>query len=737
VTPVVGSRMMSPVHFGRVLGMALLLALVGAVVSRSDDDDTESLSALQKLTDSVLVQPTGEVRYSADRVEIQLGPDGKTYTAVAEGNVRVADETTDLRCDRATYRQTEGVVEAQGDIVLTQPAVTLEADYVTYDFGNSTGSLENARCEMPVSKLKPDKPEDVLLPAEEDSRLFVHASRLEQTGADQGQIDRASVTTCDLPKPHYHVSARSAEFSYGNRIVLRHATVWLGPIPIFYFPRYTYVMDDRRPHIEFETGRKTELGEYLRLGFNFTPIPKVDLTLRTDAYAKAGYGFGLDGKLNLFKPEADGSAAAPARGQGEFKTYIAKDERGRAEVYYRHEFPDDWVGLLQFEHWSDRDFLKEFYYDEFEERTEPESLVNLTKTWDDAVLSITAREQVTGFVEDVNRLPEGRFTLLDRPLLSDSVRFSFDETVGYLNHEPNGASTARNRAAARLALSGLSRPGLGVVPYVETVGTWYSRGPDGRDDRFNGSYEAGMAGSARLHRSYGSFLKNYTELKHVVVPTATVGYRGSPTVDPEKHFWFDALDDAYRTGHVGMQLDNRLYGRNEDGMQRELARLTLYGGSDFTSQYRTTRDFESWLDVYVTEWMTFTSSGETHRGDRDFDRASVSLKFERPGDPNERMFGIGYVHERVDMVTADDEIETDTLNKDLKLQFATRLGEKYKIQVETRYDFEDSKLERYEFMIERDMHCFTGAVAYRKRRTSTEVYVVISLKAFPGSYIKM
>jgi len=734
--------MTSAIHFGRVLGLAFLLALVGSVVSRSDDDntDTESSSALQKLTDSVLAQPTGEVAWSADRVEVQFGPDGKTYTAMAEGNVRAADESTELRCNRATYRQAEKVVEAEGDIVLTQPAVTLEADRVTYDFGNSTGSLENARCEIPVSKLKRDKSDDALLPAEEDSRLFVHASRLEQTGADQGQIDRASVTTCDLPEPHYHVSARRAEFSYGNRLVLRHATVWLGSIPIFYFPRYTYVMADRRPHIEFEAGRRTELGEYLRLGFNFMPIPDAALTLRTDAYTKAGYGFGLDGKFKLFKPEVDAdtsSDVAPARGQGEFKTYIAKDERGRAEVYYRHEFPDDWVGLVQVEHWSDSDFVKDFYYDEFKLRTEPESLVNLTKTWDDAVLSMTARKQVTGFIEDVNRLPESRFTLLDLPLLSDIVRFSFHETLGYLDHRPHGPSAGRNRAAARLALSGLSLPGFGVVPYVETVGTWYSRGPDGRDDRFNGSYETGLAGSARLHRAYGSFLKNYTELKHVVVPTVTVGYRSSPTVDPEKHFWFDALDDTYRAGHEGMQLDNRLYGRNEEGVQSELARLTLYGGSDFTSQYRTTRDFESWLDLYLTNWMTMTSSAETHRGEMDFDRASISLKFERPGDPKERMFEIGYIHERVDMMTPDDQIETDTLNKDLKFQFATELGEKYKIQVETRYDFEDSKLERYEFMIERDMHCFTGAIAYRKRRTSTDVYVVISLKAFPGSGIKM
>lgn len=733
--------MMTSVQFGRVLCMALVIALAAAASRAADNEDPAEPSAvLQKLTESVLVQPSGEVEWSADHVEIQFGPDGKTYTAVAEGNVRAADEAAELQCDLATYRQAENVVEAEGDIVLTQPEVTLEADRVTYDFGNSTGSLENARCEISLPKLKPEEPVDELLPAEKEARLFVHASKLEQTAPGQSQIEGAGVTTCDLPKPHYHVSARSAEFHYGNRIVLRHATVWLGPIPIFYFPRYTYVMDDQRPRVEFETGRITELGEYLRLGFNFSPMPDIDLTLRTDAYSRAGYGFGLDGKFKLFKPETDvepGSAAEPARGQGEFKTYIAKDERGRAEVYYRHEFPDDWVGLVQFEHWSDRDFVKDFYFDEFEQRTEPESLVNLTKTWDDAVLSMTVREQVTAFVEDVNRVPEGRFTLLDRPLLNDTVRFSFDETIGYLNHEPHGSSTARNRAAARLALSGLSRPGFGVVPYVETVGTWYDRGPDGRDDRINGSYEVGMAGNARLHRSYGSFLKDYTELKHVVMPTATFGYRSTPTVDPDKHFWFDALDDAYRTSHGGMQLDNRLYGRKEDGTQRELARLTLYGGSDFTSQYRTTRDFEAWFDVYLTEWMTFTSSAETHRGEMDFERASASIKFEQPGDPKERMFSIGYVYGRADMMTPDDEIVTDTLNRDLKLQFATRLGEKYKFQVTTRFDFEDSKLERHEYMIERDMHCFTGAVAYRKRRTSTDVYIVISLKAFPGSPLKM
>jgi len=615
-----GGSALSARRVRRTLVLALLTAAAGAIPSHAAEETSPPTAsgAVERLLDTAPTRPSGEITYSADRVEWIDEPTGRVYSV--QGNVRIADETAELRCDRATYRQAQHTVEAAGNVVLTQPDLTLEADRVVYNFSDRTGSLENVRGGMPP--------------------FYITASELVQTAPSEGHIEQVTVSTCDLPAPHYRVSAREAELRYGDELVLRGAVVWLGPVPIFYWPRYTYVVGERRPHIEFDAGRESHIGEFIRLAYNFSPIPDVALTLRTDAYTKAGYGFGLDGEFDLFKPELDPDEKADIGrqgGHGEFRTYIAKDERGRAEVYYRHELPADWVGRLQVEHWSDRDFLKQFYYDEYKRRTEPESFVNLTKTWDDAVLSMTARKQVTGFIEDVNRLPEARFTLLDRPLLSDTLTFSFDETLGYLDHRPAGPHAGRNHAAARVALTALSRPGLSVVPFVEGTSTWYSRAPDGRGDRSTGSYEVGIAAGSRLHRTYGSFLSDYGELKHVVMPTVTASYQSSPTLDPEERFTFDPLDEMYRQGRVSLELDNRLFGRAQDGSQRELVRWTLYGGSDFTSQYRTTRDWESWLDVYLAEWLTLTSSVETHRGEEDFNRADVGLRFGSTTGPRGRL----------------------------------------------------------------------------------------------------
>jgi len=690
----------------RVIVLALVAVAAGAGGSGADDETTSPTGSaiVEKLLDSAPTKPTGEVTFSADRLERIDEPTGPVYSV--QGNVRVADDTAELRCDRATYRQEQQTVEAAGDVTLTQPDVVLEADRIKYDFGQRTGRLDNVRCEMPP--------------------FYITATELVQAGPDEGHVEQLTVTTCDLPEPHYRVSAPAAEFRYGTELVLHGAVVWLGPVPIFYWPRYTYVVGELRPHLEFDAGRESHIGEFVRLAYNFSPVEDLALTLRTDAYTKAGYGFGLDGEFDVFKPDLDETAETDGQGgHGEFRTYIAKDERGRAEGYYRHEFPADWVARMQVEHWSDPEFLKQFYYDEYKRRTEPSSFVNVTKTWDDAVLSLTARKQVTGFIEDVNRLPEARFTLLDRPLLSDTLLVGLDETVGYLDHRPHGPHTARNRTAARVAVTGLSRPGLSVVPFIEGTDTWYSRGPDGRDNRSTGSYEAGIAAGSRLHRTYGSFLADYTAFKHVVMPTVTVSYRSSPTLDPDDRFAFDPLDEAYRLGRVSLEFDNRLLGRTEDGSQRELVRWTLYGGSDFASPYRTTRDWESWLDIYLTDRLTLTSSVATHRGEEDFTWADVGLRFGSITGP--RTFEIGYDYE---------EVETETINKDLRLEFATALGEKYKVRIEGRYDFEDSRLEYQQYSIERDMHCFTGGIAYRKRRSSTDVYAVISLKAFPHSRLK-
>ncbi len=702
----------------RIVSTALTVAAISvlwcaAAICEQPAADTESsqkpmspATAFSRL--GTMTRPN-KVDFRFDQGERTMGEDGPVYKV--NGHVWLSDGVSELRADEATFYETRQIVEAHGNVVLTQQDGVVKADYVVYDFLNQSGVMENVRGEMTPFKFT--------------------APKIEQTGPGEAVIENPTVTTCDPDDMFtYKITAPRAEYHDGTLMQLRGALVYLGPIPIFYWPRIGYRRNATRPRLEVNAGSESDIGQFVRLGMNFSPLPNTDMTLRTDGYTKAGYGFGLDGNFDIFKPDLDPDKHPEllrGHGHGEFITYLAKDERSRVQAYYRHEFPADWVALMQVEHWSDPKFLKEFYYKEFKKRTEPESLVNLTKTWQDATFSATIRKQVTGFQEDVNRLPQAQVEVADIPLFDNALTFSLNESLGYLRHRPDGPESARDYGSARLALTAFARPGMAVVPYIEGSRTWYSRTPgrDGADT--NANYRAGAAAAVRAHKVYPSFLNAYKELKHVIIPTVAVSYSGAPRLNQADHFSFDAMDESFRYGRVDLQLDNRVIGRDDTGNQRQLLRWTLYNGTDFTSGQRTTRDWESWIALYPLDWMAITSVAETHRGMFDSSMADISLQFGHDTSDTERLFRIGFSYE-------DNDIET--INRDISTRFTTRLGSKYKVSVEYRYDFEDQELDLQEYELERDLGCFIGQIGIRDRRQSTDIYIMLSLTAFPKEKIR-
>jgi len=634
------------------------------------------------------------VYFESDLVEIiDLGKKIK-----GSGDVKIRTDNTTFTADEVVYDTEENTFHAIGDkpghVVMERDGSPVTADEVTYNVESETGELVNAEGEFPP--------------------WFFKTRLLERTGPNSAELEGGHLTTCDLDHPHYRLAAESIELTDEEQLVARDARVYLGPVPILRIPRFSYQFGEAEFPFDFSAGHEDRLGYFLRTEYKLDVAEKFSGGLHADLYTDEGFGTGLDGDASLL-PGSETS----------FNTYMTTKEKGRAEIYHTQEIPDDWRAIVQMEQWTDEDFLEQFEYDEFRRRTEPETFINLTRTKPYHIISLTARKRTNGWVEEVERLPELNVTFLERQLGTTPFYYAIENSTGYLVDRPGEEHTLRSFTGARLSYPVRPTRWFSVVPFAGVDGTYYSDGLE-EDDLYRTSLLSGVTVGTRLHRVYGSPSDNIAALKHVVVPTLTYTYRPTPDVTSTEIHEFDALDDVLGRQRIGFELDNVLLSKTPQGDRRQLARLTLYSGTDISNEHEEHLDWAAQADLSPSDRFGFRFDADVHHADEDFERFHGRFYYrEKETGGYEVRLGMGY-----------SETETGVLNEEVSYYFATNLGEKWRVSLEHRYDFHDNDLEFQEYKIWRDLHCFEGAVSYRIRERSQRVFISIGLKAFPSSQIK-
>ena len=674
-------------------GALYLLADASAVPGNASDPSGETQERAEK---SGSAQTGDEIRVeyesdTADIIDLGKGLRGKGHVRIATDNAEFTADEIEYDVERNTFRAT-GL--EPGGVQMKRDGGSLTADEVIYDIESETGELINCSGKF--------------------DQLIFRAPLVKRTGPNSAELVGGNVTTCDLDKPHYRVVAERMEVTDEQELVARSATFYLGPVPILRVPRFSHTVGETRFPISIHTGHKSELGYFLRTEYEFDVTEKFSGGVHADVYTDEGFGTGLDGSLR-----------AVEGGETTFKTYMTTKERGRAEIYHTQEMPHDLRAIMQLEQWTDEPFLDEFYYDELKQRTEPETFINLTRTRPYDIISLTARKRTNGFVEETERLPELNVTFLERQIGATPFYYSVENSAGYLVDRPGEEHTLRNFTSGRISYAGRPTRWLSVVPFVGVDGTYYSDGLV-EDDLYRTSPLSGVTFGTRLHRVYGSRSEQFSAFKHVVVPTLTYTYRPRPDVRTTEIHEFDAIDDVLGGNRIGFELDNLLLAKTSGGEQRQLARLTLYSGTDVTSEREESVDWAARFHISPSDRFGFEFDADSHDAEEDFKLFNGSFYFrgeEKSG--REIRLGFGY-----------SETETGVFNEDFSYGFATNLGEKWRVSLEHRYDFHDNEFEYQEYKIWRDLHCFEGAISYRIRERSERVMIMIGLKAFPGAQVK-
>lgn len=421
----------------------------------------------------------------------------------------------------------------------------------------------------------------------------------------------AFVTTDDVAEPAFRIKARRIRLIPNKRIVATHATLWLGDVPLFYFPYYSRNLGDRANNFNFTPGYGSLYGAFLLSDYTWFWNDNVDGKIHLDYRAKRGVGLGPDLNFHLGR-----------WGDVSFRYYYLHDDRPGTNFLTNVAVPADrqrvnfsyiaapWTNvtvkaLVRYQ--SDSELVKTFYQGEYRENPQPDSFIELNKAWPNFSLDLFAQPRVNEFLETVERLPEVRLTGYRQQVGATPVYYESESSFGYYrrafahtNIFPTGFNYEAARADSYHQLT-LPKTYFGWLNFTPRVGGRFSyyakaQGPGATtEETYRGVFNTGAEVAFKASRVWPRVESKALDLdgvRHIVQPSANYVYVPRPNHTPAQLPMFDyelpslrqlpvdypaynAIDSVDSQNVVRLGLNNRLQtkrnGQIEDFLEWELS----------------------------------------------------------------------------------------------------------------------------------------------------------------------
>jgi lipopolysaccharide export system permease protein len=200
------------------------------------------------------------------------------------GEVEITYKDTVIRGDHANIDARAKIAVIAGSVSVTRGDEILKGEVATYDMSTGDVVVENA-----WAKLKDDR-----------ITGFLFASGAGLTKKDDYlRLSDASVTTCDLDKPHWRIEVRELEVYVDDRIVLRSVSYYEGNVKLVSLPRLTIPLkEDERLELP-KIGYGAVEGWYVKGQYNYRLSEISSGSFHADYYQLLGPAAGLRNQLKL------------------------------------------------------------------------------------------------------------------------------------------------------------------------------------------------------------------------------------------------------------------------------------------------------------------------------------------------------------------------------------------------------------------------------------------------------
>jgi hypothetical protein len=352
----------------------------------------------------------------------------------------------------------------EGNIVFRQGDRVIYADKMFYNVSREYGVVLSAELLTPI----PDY----------QGMVRLKADVLQQIDRQHFEAHGAALTSSRLGSPRYWLQSEKMSFvdnqrplvdPFTNQVAVDPVTgrpevqhqmlatstnnyFYLMQTPLLYWPTIATDLTDPTFYIERITYRQDQIfGHQAMLDWNLyqllgirQPPRGTKLTLSTDYFSKRGpalgtfFGFqgdtlvGVPGPYNGFA-DAWGIYDTGLDTLGADRRNLQPDEEFRGRILARHRqyLPNDWRLSAEFGIISDRNFLEQYFEQEWDTYKDQTTGIELKRAVENQAFSLTADVRLNDFFTQTEWLPRLDHFLIGQSLLFDTLSWHEHSQIGY------------------------------------------------------------------------------------------------------------------------------------------------------------------------------------------------------------------------------------------------------------------------------------------------------------------
>ena len=642
---------------------------------------------------------------------VEFLPEEKSIKA--EGNVTIEYKDVKIEADEA-YVDTKGkTVHLKGNVRIDRDGSIIKAEEIEYNLEDFTGEVKEVTgIEYPPFYGKVESAQKI-----SDSKY---------------KFSNGYITTSDLDKPHYRLSAKSITLYPKKKVVAKNVIMYVGCIPVLYIPYYVQPLWEDMSNVSIMPGKDGYWGYYLLTGWRYHINEDHKGTLHLD------YRENQD-----FSPGVDYRYQNTPIGEGDVRLYYVHDDaklhsnpEDRYRAQLRHELSLGDAGQLRAEmhKFSDRFFMKDFFYREYEIEQQPLSYVDYQKNFYNSFLSLLFQKRINRFYTQTEYLPRFLYQIQSIPVGETSIYYNSDNSVSYLRRKNSAPSdynphTMRIDTDQELIFESKIFSFLYIAPYVGGRETYYSRDALGNREFFKGALTSGVDTSFRLYRTWdakGRYLGiELDRLRHIFKPKISYEYVHTPTTSNNRLVLFDSVDSWGAENKVSPGFESILETKR-NGSTYKLTDINAI--VDYQLRQREKSSFwdEGRIDIefYPYNYLSFYSDARYDFPSGVWGEFNTDIRY----SPEPWGISIGYRYIR------DDNQYTSQLenNSQLTSQFNWTINPKWAVSTYHRYEFDDNNFQEQQYKLSRDLHSWLmDLIVEVDRSREVTFWIAMKLKAFP------
>jgi LPS-assembly protein len=680
-----------------------------------------------------LLEPGQSIIVDGDKVEY-FEEEGMI---VAEGNVSITYGDVILTCDRIEVNTKSRRALCEGNVVIKHPEGTLTGDRIRYDFNKKEGEVIGGELDA--------------------FPWFGRADETGKVGENEYLLRKGFVTTCDLDEPHYRITAKEIRVFPDDKVIAKNVVAYIGKVPVMWFPYYYHPIIQTRAKVQFIPGLNADWGYFLLSAWRFYIKGNSRVDVLVDYRTKKGFAAGVD----LYYNASD--FAMQGLGEGLFRAYFVEQNgfgtyeksafrdgettepelRKRFQWKHRIDFEPETVGMLEFNKLSDENFLKDYYYNEYEQNNRiPPNYVSVISSKPNYTFSIMANKRFNDFFTVTQRLPEFKLDVQDQRLWETPLYYrttwsatAFERDYAFLSNPTE--KTERFDTYHKFSYVASVGP-VNITPYGEFRGTLYSKRKDEDSAGARMALGGGVDIFSRFHRIYDYSTDaaglDINGLRHIMVPKINYFHRHQPTIAADKLLQMDDIDAIDKENVIKFELENKLQTKRIVGGGMKAVDLVRFlAGVDYNFRlnkrrvtFKESGEFDNLrfdLELRPYNWLFIQNKLEINPQNQSVKTGSIEFSM-TPSSSFDLAFGYRYEH------------MTPTPRNQLTYDLRYRLNPKWALGVYQRYDLQSNSIEEQQLTVVRDLHCWEVELAYDLKGSNFveddfTFWLAFRIKAFP------